>query len=151
VSGSASARQRLGTAPLSAASMARTLRRTMPRRNCVGVIDYASLLAETRFFGVLTNRQFRKLMLRHRRTLIEADREPLTSNMERIFRQEWGDALVDDRLRRQYWYSWEALTRLALEFEFREKYRAFAAQRDGLTIGSSDHGAASSVGQGGNR
>ena len=33
-----------------------------------------------------------------------------------------------------------ALTRLALEFEFGEKYRAFAEQRDGLTIGSSDRG-----------
>jgi hypothetical protein len=146
--GSTSARQRLGTAPLSVASMARTLRRTIPRRNCAGVIDYASLLEETRFFGIVTNRQFRTLMLRHRRALIEADREPLTSNMERIFREEWGGALVADRLRRQYWYSWEALIRLALEFEFGDRYRAFADQRDGLTIGSSDRGAKASVDQG---
>jgi hypothetical protein len=125
--------------------MARTLRRTMPRRNCVGVIDYSSLVRETHFFGVVTNRQFRKLMLKHRRALIEADREPLTSIMERIFREEWGDALVADRLRRQYWYSWEALTRLALESEFGDKYRAFADQRDSLTIGSSDRGASSPV------
>lgn len=131
---SASARQRVGNAPLTAASMARTLRRTMPRRSCVGVIDYVGLLVEARFFGVLTNRQFRGLMLRHRRALIEADREPLTSKMEKIFRQEWGDALVADRLRRQYWYNWEALTRLAFEFEFKHEYRAFADQRDGLTI-----------------
>jgi hypothetical protein len=151
MSGSASARQRLGNAPLTADSMARTLRRTMPRRSCVGVIVYAGLLDETRFFGVVTNRQFRKLMLRHRRALIEADREPLTSKMEGIFRREWGDALVADRLRRQYWYNWEALTRLALEFEFEDEYRAFADQRDGLTVGSSDRGASSSVGQGGSR
>jgi hypothetical protein len=141
MTGSASARQRLAATPLTASSMARALRRTMSRRSCVGVIDYAGLLEEARFFGILTNRQFRKLMLKHRCALIEADREPLTSQMERIFRKEWGDALVADRLRRQYWYNWEALTRLALEFEFGDKYRAFAAQRDGLTIGSSDRGA----------
>ena len=87
-------------------------------------------------------------MLKHRRSLIEADREPLTPQMERIFRNEHGDAHVADRLRRQYWFSWEALTRLALEFEFGQKYRTFADQRDGLTIGSSDPEAASSTGEG---
>ena len=87
-------------------------------------------------------------MLKHRRTLIEADREPLSPQMERIFRSEDGDAHVADRLRRQYWFSWEALTRLALEFEFGEKYRTFADQRDGLTIGSSDRGTKASLNQG---
>jgi hypothetical protein len=68
--------------------------------------------------------------------------------MERIFRSEDGDAHVADRLRRQFWFSWEALTRLALEFEFGEKYRTFADQRDGLTIGWSDREATSSMGKG---
>jgi len=140
--GSASARQRLAAAPLTASSMARILRRTMPRRNNVGIIDYPGLLAEAQLFGVLTNGRFRKLMLKHRRTLLEADRERLTPQMERIYRNEWGDADVSDRLRRQYWFSWEALTRLALEYEFGARYRAFADQRDGLTIGSSNREAA---------
>jgi hypothetical protein len=130
--------------------MARILRRTMPKRNAVGTINYPDLLEEARIFGVITYGQFRRLMLKHRRALLEADREPLTPQMERIYRNEWGDADVTDRLRRQYWFSWEALTRLALEFEFGEKYRTFADQRDGLTIGSSDRGATSSLGQGGN-
>jgi len=145
---SVSARHRLAKAQLSASSMARILRRTLPKRNKVGIINYAGLLEEARLFGVLTNGQFRKLILKHRRALIEADREPLTPQMERIFRSEDGDAHVADRLRRQYWFSWEALTRLALEFEFGEKYRAFADHRDGLTTGSSDRGAAASVSQG---
>jgi hypothetical protein len=147
--GSAGARQRLAATRLTASSMARILRRTMPRRNNVGIINYTDLLEEARIFGVLTNGQFRKLMLKHRRALLEADREPLTPQMDRIYRKEWGDAGVTDRLRRQYWFGWEALARLALEFEFGEKYRTFAEQRDGLTIGSSDRGVASSVGQGG--
>ena len=148
MSASASARHRLAKALLSASSMARILRRTMPKRNNVGIINYAALLEEARLFGVLTNGQFRKLMLKHRRTLIEADREPLSPQMERILRSEDGDAHVAYRLRRQYWFSWEALTRLALEFEFGEKYRTFADQRDGLTIGSSDRGTKASLNQG---
>jgi hypothetical protein len=90
-------------------------------------------------------------MLKHRRALIEADREPLTPQMKRIFRSEGGDAHVADRLRRQYWFSWEVLTRLALELEFGDKYRTFADQRDGLTTGSSDREAASSTGEGESR
>jgi hypothetical protein len=140
MSASASARHRLARALLSASSMARILRRTMSKRNNVGIINYAGLLEEAQLFGVHTNGQFRKLMLKHRRALIEADREPLTPQMERIFRSEDGDAYVADRVRRQYWFSWEALTRLALELEFGEKYRTFADQRDGLTTGSGDRG-----------
>ena len=151
MAGRTNARQRLAAAPLTVASMARILRRTMPKRNNVGILDYPSLLAEAQRFGVLTNGQFRKLMLKHRRALLEADREPLTPQMERIYRAEDGDADVSDRLRRQYWFSWEALTRFALEYEFGKRYRTFADQRDGLTIGSSDRGAAASVGQGGSR
>jgi hypothetical protein len=139
MAGRTNARQRLAAAPLTVASMARILRRTAPKRNNVGIINYPSLLAEAQRFGVLTNGQFRKLMLKHRRALLEADREPLTPQMERIYRADDGDADVSDRLRRQYWFSWEALTRFALEYEFGERYRTFADQRDGLTVGSSDH------------
>jgi hypothetical protein len=148
---SASARQRIAAAALTVSSMARTLRRTLPRRNRIGVIDYAGLLSEARYFGVLTNAQFRRLMLKHRRALINADREPLTPQMEKLYRADLGDALVSDSLRRHYWFSWEALTRLALEFEFGDRYRVFSGQRDGLTISSSDRGAASSLSQGGGR
>jgi hypothetical protein len=148
VGSSANARQRVAATPLTVSSMARILHRTMPKRNDVGIINYPELLAEARLFGVLTSGQFRKLMLKHRRALLEADREPLTAQMERMYRSELGDADVSDCLRRQYWFSWEALTRLALEYEFGERYRTFADQRDGLTIGSSDHGASTSVTQG---
>ena len=103
------ARQRLAVAPLTVPSMAGVLRRTMPRKNGMGAVDYAGLIEEAQIFGVLSNRQFRKLMLKHRRALLEADREPLSPQMENIYRNEWGDSLVTDRLRRQYWFGWEAL------------------------------------------
>ena len=79
-------------------------------------------------------------MLKHRPALLEADREPSSPQMEKIYRSEWGDSLVADRLRRQYWFGWEALTRLALELEFGAKYRTFREQRDGPPPGSSELG-----------
>jgi hypothetical protein len=139
------ARQRLAVAPLTVPSMAGVLRRTMPRKNGMGAVDYAGLIEEAQIFGVLSNRQFRKLMLKHRRALLEADREPLSPQMENIYRNEWGDSLVTDRLRRQYWFGWEALTRLALELELGAKYRTFREQRDGPTISSSELGPSGSA------
>lgn len=132
------ARQRLAAASFTVASMAAILRRAMPKKNGVGTVDYAGLIEEAQLFGVFSNRKFRKLMLKHRRALLEADREPLSPQMEKIYRNEWGDSLVADRLRRQYWFGWEALTRLALELEFGAKYRTFSEQRDGPPTGSSE-------------
>jgi len=129
------ARHRLAVAPLTVLSMAQILHRTMPKRNNVGIINYPSLVTEAQRFGIVTNGQFRKPILTHRRALIKVDRELLTPQMEKIFRVEDGDANVSDRLRRQYWFSWEAHTRFALEYEFGDRYRTFAEQRDGLTIG----------------
>jgi hypothetical protein len=71
-------------------------------------------------------------MLRHRRAAIAVDQEPLSPIDEKIYRRESGDAYVKERLRRRYWFSWEALVRFALEFEFGQKYTEFARQRDGV-------------------
>jgi hypothetical protein len=127
-----SARQRIADAPLTGASLANILRRTLPRRNCVGQLNYPDLLAEARHFGIVKNGQFRRLMLRHRRAAISVDQEPLSPIDEKIYRRESGDAYVEERLRRQYWFSWEALVRFALEFEFGDKYAEFARRRDGV-------------------
>jgi hypothetical protein len=123
------ARARIARAPLSEQSMARVMRRVLPARNYEPPINYGELLAEARDFGVRTRSQFRALMLRHRRALIAADREPLTPQLERMYRREWGDAFVSDRLRRQFWWSWEGLTRLAFEFEFGDKYDEYKRTR----------------------
>ena len=115
--------------PLSVGSMAQTLRRILPKRNFDGPIHYEELLSEAQHFGVLTNRQFRALMLRHRRALLAADQEHLTPQLERIYRGEWGEKVVSDRLRRQFWWTWEGLTRLAFGFEFGETYEKYVQQR----------------------
>jgi len=123
------ARARIGRAPLSEKSMARVMRRVLPARNYEPPINYGELLVEARDFGIRTKSHFRALLLRHRRALIAADREPLTPQLERMYRSEWGDAMVSDRLRRQFWWSWEALTRLAFEFEFGDKYEEYKRTR----------------------
>jgi hypothetical protein len=101
------------------------MRRVLPRRNHESPINFKELVIEARYFGILTAAKFRDLLLRHKRALIAADREPLTPQLERMYRAEWGEQMVSDRLRRQFWWSWEALTRLALEFEFGEKYEEY--------------------------
>jgi hypothetical protein len=42
-----------------------------------------------------------------------------------MYRADWGEYMVSERLRRQFWFSWEALTRLAFEFEFGEAYEEY--------------------------
>jgi hypothetical protein len=110
--------------------MAREMQRILPNRNNTGLIDYGSLLDELAHFGVTTRADFRSLILRQRRALIEADRGPLDAVSERLYRKEFGEAHMNDRLRRQYWWSWEAMIRLALEFRFGDSYRAFVEKRD---------------------
>lgn len=105
--------------------MERIIRSVLPRRNQSPPTNYQELLDEARAFGILTRAQFRALLLRHRRALIAADREPLTPQLERMYRADWGEYMVSERLRRQFWFSWEALTRLAFEFEFGEAYEEY--------------------------
>lgn len=112
--------------------MRHVLGATLPRKNDFGPLAADELLAEARLFGVDTRGKFRALMLRHRRALIEADREPLDALNARIYRSEMGDAYFCDLIRRQRWFAWPALVRLALEFEFGDAYRRFAEQRDGM-------------------
>jgi hypothetical protein len=132
--GSSSARRRVMGQPLTEDGIRAELRRTLPRRNDFGVINYAELVAEARRFGVNTRAQFRRLLLRHRRALIDVDREPLDAVHQRIYRSDLGDEQFLDLIRRQRWFSWEALTRFALEFEFGDDYRRFANERDKLPL-----------------
>jgi hypothetical protein len=55
--GSSSARRRVMGQPLTEDGIRAELRRTLPRRNDFGVINYAELVAEARRFGVNTRAQ----------------------------------------------------------------------------------------------
>jgi|SRR5687768_18349623 len=127
-----SARQRLARSPLTEHAIENILRGTLPRKNDFSAISYGELLDECLRFGIDTRAKFRRLMLRHRRSLISIDQEPLDDVHVRIYRAEFGDAEFADLMRRSRWFTWAALTRFALELEFGDAYREFADKRDGI-------------------
>ena len=61
-----------------------------------------------------------RLMKRHRKQLLQIDRDPLLPWEVNFFSQEFGEAFVRDALRRQYWFALPAMIRTALELEFGE-------------------------------
>lgn len=119
------ARQRVSRRPLTEAGIAATLRRTLPRRCNFEAANYGELLAEALDFGVTTHGAFRQLMLRHRRTAIWIDQEPLDELNQRLYRNLLGDADYVERIRLQRWFTWAGLTRLVFELEFGEAYNEY--------------------------
>jgi len=71
------ARERKAREPLSEVSVKRCLQTVLPARNGYLPVDCASLIAEAERFGVRTAKQFRRVLLRHRRALIAADHSAL--------------------------------------------------------------------------
>jgi hypothetical protein len=125
-----SARFKIYTAPLTEAGMALEMARVLPMRNNFGIINFAELLSEVEAFGVATRGQLRKLLLKHRKELLRIDRDPIDEIHVRIYSEQYGRERVVDLLRRQLWFSWEGLMRIALELEFGEAYAEFARIRD---------------------
>jgi hypothetical protein len=127
------ARERKMRSRLDPRSMTSCLRAVLPRRSGYRPVDCESLIAEAERFGIRTPRQFRKLLLRHRKALIEDDRSALLdSTYLRALREDMGRDAIADMLRRQRCFAWEALVRTAYEREFGEAYEDFARQRDQL-------------------
>ena len=124
-----SARQRVLRRPLDEAGLAKALRSLLPRRNGYCAVNYSELLAELKLFGVLSFRQLRQLILRHRREAIRIDREPLDAINTKIYRNELGVEEFSFLDRRRMFFGWERLMRVILELEFEDRYRDFADQR----------------------
>ena len=129
MTGRRSARCRVSRQPLTEALIHRVLRATLPRANNYRPANYPELLGDLTHFGIRTGAQFRRLMLRHRRTLLEIDRKPFDATNQRIQREELGVAEYLRLSRRNLFFTWEGLTRLARELEFRDAYEEFAAKR----------------------
>lgn len=109
-------------APLTAASVRKVMRSLFPKRNDY-VTDpalFEELLPELHAFGIRTHGDLRRLMARHRRTLLAEDRSRLTRREQRAYAEMFGTDFVRDAVRRQYWFAYPALVRNALEREFGE-------------------------------
>jgi hypothetical protein len=123
---SLSARARVRRAKLTEAQLYKSFAVLLPRANGFGPINYAELLNELGYFGIHNVAGFRRLLQHHRRRLIEIDREPLDVVHQRMYRRELGNEVFRDKMRRNYWFSWEGLARTALELEFGERYLEYA-------------------------
>lgn len=128
-----SARRRKDRAPLTERSLLRTLRRALPRRNGYASPNCEELISEASHFGVGSPLRMRRLLLKHRRTLIADDRETLlASGYMRLVAEEYGESHVAELRCKQRCFTWEALVRNAFELEFGERYEAYTRKRDGL-------------------
>lgn len=79
-------------------------------------------------FGIDTVGKFRALMTKHRRELLRIDRDPLAPWEERWFSEDFGSEFVKDAGRRQYWFAYPGLVRIATELEFSEAAAVYEKQ-----------------------
>lgn len=112
------ARAQLAKQALSAHHIARTMGKLFPRRNDYGQSGYEEVLAELAERGITTLGTFSRLMKAHRRLLLVMDRHPLAPWEIHLKHESFPDPSVRDALRRQYWFAYPALIRIALELQF---------------------------------
>lgn len=115
-----SARRRNSCRSLTGLLIYKTMKSLFPKKNDYGDRSFDELIPEVARFGVANVGQFRLLMMKHRRKLLRIDREKLRPNEIEFYRAELGHQFVTDAVRRQYWFSYQALIRNAIELEFGE-------------------------------
>ncbi|WP_339409624.1 hypothetical protein [Pseudomonas sp. EA_35y_Pfl2_R5] len=129
-----SARQRIDRKELTPELVHKALRAAFPKKNDFSPSEtrYEEELSELIHFGVLCVRDLRGLLNKHRKRILEIDRSPMDQVHQRMYAKEMGIEKFNDFLRRQYWFAYPGLLRLALELEFGDAYEAFANARDGI-------------------
>lgn len=113
-----SARQRVDAAELTSDSLYQTLVSILPRRNDYGVAGFAELVPELARYGITTVGAFRRLMTSQRRALLTMDRRRLQGWERRHLGRIYGAQFVAEAGRRQFWFAYAALVRIAAELEF---------------------------------
>ena len=107
------------------------MRSLFPKKNdCASISDLEEAAKELKKFDIVTKKQLRLSLKKHRKWLIKVDKEPIDSLHQRIYRKDIGDVAFLDAIRRQYWFCYPAFIRNAMEVEFGEKYEVFANARD---------------------
>ena len=91
-----------------------------PRRNDYGDGSFKELVPELARFGITTLGKFRRLMLKRRKEILRIDRSRLSPAKEKQYAEWWGASFVADAVRRQYWFAYPGLVRVAAELEFGE-------------------------------
>jgi len=125
-----SKRAELDRLPIEERHLHKLMRSLFSKANDYGPFSGSELVEELRHFGVLSRKQARRLLKRHRRTLIDIDRGPVEPDDERVNVHVFGEEFVRTFRRTRVWFAYPALIRIALELEFGDKYRRFADKRD---------------------
>lgn len=118
--------------PLSGPLIHRVMSSLFPKKNDYGNASFEELVPEMGRFGIRKRGQLVRLLKRHRKTLLQIDRQRLTPWEIRFFGEEFGQHFIKDAVRRQYFYALPALARTAMELEFGEA----ASVRDETSIPS---------------
>ncbi len=116
-----SARQRKQNEPLSGQRIHRIMTRTFPKRNDYGTSDFDELVPELQRVGICTCGKFRSFMTSLRRQLLKIDRDPLAAWEIRHLSESFGETFVKDAVRRQYWFAFSALVRVAIVIRYGEQ------------------------------
>ena len=116
--------------PLSGEMIHRVMASTFPRRNDYGEGSFEELVPELAKFGVTTLDKFQRLMTKHRKELLRIDRDRLSPAEERQYAEWLGASFVADAVRRQYWFAYPGLVRIAAELEFGEGAAITATELD---------------------
>ena len=115
-----SARAKRREKPLSGDAILRVMTSIFPRRNDYGQGSFEELVPELARFGITTLGKFQRLMTKHRKELLRIDRDRLSPAEERQYAEWLGASFVADAVRRQYWFAYPGLVRIAAELEFGE-------------------------------
>jgi hypothetical protein len=98
----------------------KTMSNLFPRRNDYGDGSFEELVTELGALGITCVGDFKRLMTHHRRTLLSADRAPLSQFERQLAINDYGADFVSDATRRQYWFAYPGLVRTAVEMHFGE-------------------------------
>ena len=114
------ARQRVDTAQLDSESIRRVVRPLFRRRNDYGSKALNELPEELRRFGIVTVRDFRLLMKRHRRSLL-LDENVRMKRAEALYLAHEARFGGIDTFANTSWLAIRGLVRSAMELEFGEE------------------------------
>ena len=111
----------------------KVMRSLFPRKNDnASKEDLEEVFEELKDFSIFSKLQVRLFLKKYRRKLLQIDKEPLDSCHQKLYREDLGDQEYFDATRRQCWFSYPALIRIAMEIELGDKYEDFANERDGI-------------------
>lgn len=116
-----SARQRREQVPLSGPAIRRIMASIYPSRNDYVAEGFDELVPELARVGIRTCGEFRAMMTGARRQLLKIDRDRLNPWEVRHMSESFGESFVKDAVRRQYWFAFPGLVRVAIDVRFGEQ------------------------------